>query len=93
MRLVLAFIACLYGSAAAAAITCEQLGNIAFTTEQLRNEGYSLPTVLNEADKLETSDKLTKVEIARVREVVEQAFRLTRTPLEILKACNDTPRR
>ena len=45
------------------------------------------------ADKLETSDKLTKVEIARVREVVEQAFSLTRTPLEILQACNDTPRR
>ena len=93
MRLVLALIACLDCSAAAAAITCEQLGNIAFTTEQLRNEGYSLPAVLNEADKLETSDKLTKVEVARVREVVEQAFSLTRTPLEILKTCKETSRR
>ena len=93
MRLTVVMIACLYSSAAAAAITCEQLGNIAFTTEQLRNEGYSLPTVLSEADKLETSDNLSKVEIGRVRDVVEQAFGRTRTPLEILQACKEAARR
>ena len=76
-------------AAAPAAVTCEQLGNIAQTTEKLRNEGTSLPSLLVDADKLEVSDKLTKQDVGRVREVIEQTFKRNSTPLEILQDCND----
>ena len=89
MRVILFVISCLSCVAAWAAVTCDQLGNIAQTTEQLRNQGYSLESVLAEADTLEVSDKLNKQEIARVRDTVDQAFRRTRTPLEILQDCKE----
>ena len=89
MRAIVFMISWLACHAAFAAVTCEQLGNIAFTTEQLRNQGYSLESLLTEADTLEVSDKLSKQEIARVRDTVDQAFKRTRTPLEILQDCKE----
>jgi hypothetical protein len=76
--------------AASAAVTCEQLGNIAQTTEQLRNQGYALESVLAEADKLEVSDKLSKQDIGLVRKAVDQTFKRDRTPLEILQECKES---
>ena len=89
MRTIIFLTASLTCGAASAALTCEQLGNIAQTTEQLRNQGNSLPSVLAEADKLEVSDKLSKQEVGRVREVIDQTFKRTYTPLEILQECRD----
>lgn len=89
MRVIMLMISWSICGAAGAAVTCDQLGNIAQTTEQLRNQGYSLEAVLAEADTLEVSDKLSKQEIARVRDTVDQAFRRTRTPLEILQDCKE----
>ena len=76
--------------AVSAALTCEQLAGIAFTTQSLRDQGYSLDTVLAEADKLESSNKLTTAEIANVRSVVDQAFKGgSRVPLEVLRICKE----
>ena len=82
-------------AAASAAVTCEQLANVAVTAQQLRDQGYSLAAVLAEADKLEASDKLTAAEIDRIRDVVEQAYKGSiRTPLDILQECKGKlPRR
>ncbi len=76
---------------AAAAVTCDQLGNIALATEQFRNQGESLAAVLFEADKLESSNNLSKADMAMVRQTVQQAFDRTRTPLEIRIDCRDVP--
>ena len=90
MRKVVFLTSWLACGAAAAAMTCEQLGNIAQTTEKLRNEGASLPSILAEADKLEVSDKLTKEDLGRVREVIDATFKRNYTPLEILQDCKDS---
>ena len=87
MRAIIFMTACLLNGVAAAAVTCEQLGNIAQTTEELRNQGYALESVLAEADKLEASDKLSKQDIGLVRKTVDQTFKRDRTPLEILQEC------
>ncbi len=76
---------------ASAAVTCDQLANIAFTTEQLRNQGYSLPVVLAEADKLESSDRFTVAELDRIKGVVERVFNGSRSSLEILRECKENP--
>ena len=89
MRAILFLASWFFCVAAPAAVTCEQLGNIAQTTEQLRNQGNSLASVLAEADKLEASDKMSKRDIGRVREVIDQTFKRTYTPLEILQDCRD----
>lgn len=91
MRLIKILILWSYCAAAAAAVTCDQLGNIALATEQFRNQGESLAVVLIEADKLESSNDLSKADMVRVRQTVQQAFDRTRTPLEIRKDCKDVP--
>jgi hypothetical protein len=91
MRLIIVLILCSCGAAAAAAVTCDQLGNIALATEQYRNQGESLAAVLGEADKLEASNNLSKDDMVRVRQTVQQAFDRTRTPLEIRIDCKDAP--
>lgn len=75
--------------AAPAAVTCEQLADIAFATQQLRDQGQSLQMVLAEADKLESSRKFTADELERIKDVVEMAFKSIRSPLEVLQACKD----
>ena len=87
-RLVL-FLALGYHCAAAAAVTCEQLAGIAYTTQQLRDQGQSLQAVLAEADKLKSSGKFTAGELERIRGVVDTAFRGGRSPLEVLQDCKD----
>ena len=91
MRLIKIMILWSYCAAAAAAVTCDQLGNIALATEQYRNQGESLPGVLAEADKLESTNNLSKEDMVRVRQTVQQTFDRTRTPLEIRIECKDVP--
>jgi hypothetical protein len=75
--------------AAPAAVTCEQLADIALTAQQLRDQGNSLQTVLAEAGKLESSKKFTADELDRIKDVVETAFKSIRSPLEVLQECKD----
>jgi hypothetical protein len=89
IRALLALALGFYSTLGSAAVSCEQLADIALTTEQLRDQGYSLPTVVAEVDKLKTGDKVTTAELARIKEVVEQAFKAVHSPLEILKDCKD----
>jgi hypothetical protein len=93
MRLVV-FLALGFNCAvAAAAVTCEQLADIAYATQQLRDEGYSLTVVLAEADKLASSDKFTAADLDRIKHVVEKAFTRIQSPLEVLQECkNKLPR-
>lgn len=91
MRLIAYLVLGLNCATASAVVTCDQLANIAYATEQLRNQGYSLPVVLAEADKLESSDKLTAAEIDRVKDVVEQVFNGSRSSLEVLRECKEKP--
>ncbi len=91
MRLITATILCLCAASATAAVTCDQLGNIALATEQFRNEGESLQAILAEANKLESANNLTKQEMVLVRQVVQQTYDRTRTALEIRQQCRDIP--
>ena len=93
MRLLVYLAFAFHGAAASAAVTCEQLADIAFTTQKLRDQGYSLVTVLAEADKLESSKKFTTAELDNIRSVVEQAFKSIRSPYEVLQTCRDKQRR
>jgi carbonic anhydrase len=57
--------------AVSAAITCEQLATIAYTTQKLRDQGTPLAAVLTEADKLQASNQFTAAEMEQIRTVVE----------------------
>ena len=89
VRLVLLLALGYHCAAAAAAVTCEQLADIAYATQQLRDQGQSLQAVLGEAGKLESSGKFTAGDLERIRFVVETAFRGGRSPLEVLQECKD----
>jgi hypothetical protein len=91
MRLARILILWSYCAAAAAAVSCEQLGNIALATEQYRNQGESLQAILAEANKLESGGNLNKDDMVLVRRAVQQSFERTRTPLEIRLDCTDVP--
>ena len=91
MRLITVTILCFYAVSATAAVTCDQLGNIALATEQFRNEGESLQAILAEANKLESANSLTKEDMQRVRQTVQQTYDRTRTALEIRQECKDIP--
>ena len=95
MRLILFLIlvTCAATATATAALTCDQLGNIAMATEQFRNEGESLQAILAEANKLEAGNNLTKEDMLRVRQTVQQTYDRTRTALEIRQECRDVPPR
>lgn len=82
-----------YHGAAGAAVSCEQLAEIAYATQRLRDQGHSLQAVLAEADKLEASGKFTAGELERVKEVVDTAFKGGRSPLEVLQECKGKPPR
>ena len=88
----LVVLACHCG-AVSAALTCEQLANIAYTTQQLRDQGNSLGSVMAEADKLEASKQITAIELQQIKAVVEESFNSTRSPTEFLTACRDKQRR
>ena len=88
MRLVL-LLALGYHCAAAAALTCEQLANVALVTQQLRDQGQSLQAVQAEAAKLGSSGKFTAAELEHIRNVVDIAFKGGRSPLEVLQDCRD----
>ena len=91
MRPALYIILLLYAMTSAAAVTCEQLGNIALATEKYRNDGEPLQVLLAEADKLEVDGKLTKEDMGRIKKTVQESYDRTRTPLEIRKECKDAP--
>ncbi|MDB5808765.1 MAG: hypothetical protein JWN94_887 [Betaproteobacteria bacterium] len=76
---------------AAAAMTCDQLGNIALATEQYRNQGEPLQVLLSEADKLGDDDKLTKPDLERIKKTIQDTYDRTRTALEVRKECKDVP--
>jgi hypothetical protein len=83
---------CLFGCVpAAAAITCDQLGNLALATEQYRNQGESLSVLLAEAEKLEVTNKLTKEDMVRVKQTVQRTFDRSMTPYDVRKDCKDAP--
>ncbi len=94
MRLLVCLALVIYGAAASAEVTCDQLANIAFATQQMREQGYSLTVVQGEVDKLQTNNKFSAAEMERIRDVTDQAFKGgTRSPLEILQECKHRARR
>jgi hypothetical protein len=86
--------AVLFSSAAMAAITCEQLAEIAAATQKLRDQGYSLQTVLGETGKLESSNKFSESELNTIKTTVDQAYKGgSRVPYDVLSICKETERR
>jgi phosphoribosylamine-glycine ligase len=78
---------------ALAAVTCEQLAEIAFVTERLRDNGTPLAAVMGEADQLEASKRFTAAEVAGIRETIDAAFKRVRTSNETLVACRAQTKR
>jgi hypothetical protein len=72
---------------AGAAVSCEQLAEIALVTERFRDNGVPLADVMLEADRLEASKRFTERDINAVRDTIEVAFKSIRSPNEILSDC------
>jgi hypothetical protein len=81
----------LYCAPGAAAVTCDQLGNLALATEQYRNEGVPLQALMGEADKLAIDGTMTRDDMQRIKKTVQESYDRTRTPLEIRKNCKEAP--
>jgi len=90
VRPTLYIILLLYCAPSAAALTCDQMGNIALATEQYRNQGEPLQVLLAEANKLE-SGGMSKEDLVMVKKTIQETYDRTRTPLEIRKDCKDVP--
>ena len=73
-------------TATCAAVTCEQLGEIAYVTERLRDNGTSLAEVMQEADRLE-AERFSDGDMLAIRETIENAFKRTRNTNETLVEC------
>jgi hypothetical protein len=82
-----------YGASAVAAVSCEQLAQIALTTQQLRDQGNSLAAVLAQVDDPAMAAALAPAERERIKLVVQLAFTGERSPEEILQACKAEPQR
>jgi len=82
---VIAFL--IVSGSAFAAVTCEQLAEIAYVTERLRDNGTPLAEVMGEADRLEATKRFTPVEVAGIRQTIEFAFKRVRNPNETLLEC------
>ena len=80
-----------YCASCAAAVNCDQLGNLALATEQYRNEGVPLQVLMSEADKLATDSSMSREDMSRITKTVQDSFNRTRTPIEIRKDCKDVP--
>jgi hypothetical protein len=94
MRLLACFVIALCCIPAHAAVTCEQLAEIAAATQRLRDEGNAMATVLVEADKLAFTNKFTAAEIENIRIVVMQAFNGGgRYPYDLLQSCREKLRK
>ncbi len=94
MRLVILLVLALNCAVAAAALTCEQLANVAYATQQLRDQGNSLAEVMANADRLKENDKLNDQDLERVRDIVGEAYSGgSRMPLEFLQECKAKQRR
>ena len=91
MRATVYIMLLLFCLPAAAAVTCDQLGNLALATEQYRNEGVPLQVLMAEADKLASDGQLTKDDMQRIKKTVQDSYDRTRTPVEIRKACKEVP--
>jgi hypothetical protein len=72
---------------AAAAVTCEQLGQMALSSERLRDQGYPLPQIMTEIDRLVAGNNFSAEEIAGIRRAVNDAFLRTRTANEVVVEC------
>jgi hypothetical protein len=72
---------------AAAAVTCEQLAEIAYVTERMRDNGTPLAEVMLEADRLEAGKRFTALEIADIRDTIDNAFKRIRNTNETLLEC------
>lgn len=91
MRATVYIMLVLYCSSAAAAVNCDQLGNLALATEQYRNEGVPLQVLMGEADKLASDGKMSKDDMQRIKKTVQESYDRTRTPVEIRKDCKEAP--
>lgn len=80
-------LAALGATPAAAAVSCEQLAEIALVTERFRDNGVPLADVMAEADRLEASKRFTENDMNAVRLTIEVAFKSIRSPNEILSDC------
>lgn len=93
LKLLVCLSAVVYCGAALAAVSCEQLADIALAAQRLRDQGYSLTTILAEFDQPAMSGKFLPAEIYTIKAVVQQSFTSELSPLEILRECKaDTGR-
>ena len=87
VRVALAIQLLFVATVACAAVTCEQLGEIAYVTERLRDSGTSLAEVMLEADRLEAGKRFSDGDMLAIRETIENAFKRTRNTNETLVEC------
>jgi len=84
----LALPALVFASAAApAAVTCEQLAEIAYVTERMRDGGAPLADIMREADRLDTDKRFSATEVADIRETMDNAFKRIRNANEAYLDC------
>lgn len=74
---------------AAAAVSCEQLGQLALSTEQMRDQGVSLEQISRDLDALAARGQLSAADAAAVQKAVRDAFLRTRSPNETVLECRE----
>ncbi len=92
-RLALAIALLLAASPPArAAITCDQLASVAYSTQQARDKGATLSDLLVEADQLAKHYSLTPAELDGVKGVIGSVYKGSRNWMDIMEACKRAAR-
>ena len=80
------------GSPALAAISCDQLGSVAYSTQQARDKGAALSDLLVEADQLAKQHSLTPAELEGVKGVIGSVYKGSRNWMDIMEGCKRAAR-
>lgn len=79
----------LCGTAAHAALTCEQLVAIAQTTVGLRNQGVALNALLADAGRDNMKSQFSAAELEVIRRTIARVYTGEISPYEISQSCRD----
>ena len=91
MRRLNLMLALAFGAApcAHAELTCAQVGKTILATIEYRDQGFSLSQVIGSVDKLKSTNQFTDEELEKLRVIVKLSYLQSRSPQEILEACEE----
>lgn len=69
--------------------SCDQVAKVALATLEYRDQGYPLKAITDGVDQMRSDGKLTDSDLDQLRMVVKLVYLRTRSPGELVEACQE----